>query len=104
LFSSEDLSEYKIAWSYVDWCKFLIHLKRFGMVAATALRLGRRDNLQWHKLPTEFHKNVQIGSKVDIGEQIHWMVISLAYFFSFSKESRLIRSRPIKRVTFIPSF
>jgi hypothetical protein len=38
--SSEDLSEYNISWSYVDWCKFYNHLKSFnvryfGMVAAT---------------------------------------------------------------------
>jgi hypothetical protein len=38
--SSEDLTEYKISWPYVDWCKFYIHLKglnvhHFGMVAAT---------------------------------------------------------------------
>jgi hypothetical protein len=38
--SSEDLSEHKMSWSYVDWCKFYTHLKSlnvryFGMVAAT---------------------------------------------------------------------
>jgi hypothetical protein len=42
--SSEDLSEYKISWSYAEWCKFCIHLKslnicHFGMVAATALKI-----------------------------------------------------------------
>jgi hypothetical protein len=39
--SSEDLSEYKISWSYVNWRKFCIHLncsnvRHSGMVAATA--------------------------------------------------------------------
>jgi hypothetical protein len=42
--SSEDLSEYKISWSYLDWCKFYIHLKslnirHFEMVAAMALKI-----------------------------------------------------------------
>jgi hypothetical protein len=41
---SEDLSEYKIPWSSVDWCKFFIHLRslnvhHFGMVAAMALKI-----------------------------------------------------------------
>jgi hypothetical protein len=40
---SEDLPEYTLAWSHVDWCKLSIHLKslnvrHFGMVAATALK------------------------------------------------------------------
>jgi hypothetical protein len=39
--SSEDLLEYKISWSYIDWHKFYIHLKslnvrHFGMVADMA--------------------------------------------------------------------
>jgi hypothetical protein len=42
--SSEGVSEYKISWGYVDWCKFCIHLRRlkvchFGMVAAAALEI-----------------------------------------------------------------
>jgi hypothetical protein len=42
--SSEDLSEYKIVWSYFVWCKFCIHLsvlnvRHFGMVAATSLKV-----------------------------------------------------------------
>jgi hypothetical protein len=42
--SPEDLSEYKMSWSYVEWCKFYIHLKslnvrHFGMVAATTLQI-----------------------------------------------------------------
>jgi hypothetical protein len=27
--SSEDLSECKISWSYVDWSKFCVHLRRY---------------------------------------------------------------------------
>jgi hypothetical protein len=42
--SSEDLSEYKISWSYVERCKSCIDLRslnvrHFGMVAATALKI-----------------------------------------------------------------
>jgi len=42
--SPEDLSDYKISWSYVDWYTFYIHLKslnirHLGMVAATALKI-----------------------------------------------------------------
>jgi len=83
--SSEDLSEYKISWSYVDWCKFYIHLKslnvrHFGMVAATALKLWRRGHL---RLPTEFHKNLPTGAKVEGGggqteTETDRMAISLA--------------------------
>jgi hypothetical protein len=59
--SSEDTSEYKIPWSYVEWGKFCIHLRslnarHFGMDAATALKLRRSGHLEWHGLPTEFHK------------------------------------------------
>jgi hypothetical protein len=41
--SFEDLSVYKISWSYVDWCKFCIHLRslnvrHFGMVEGTGLK------------------------------------------------------------------
>jgi hypothetical protein len=39
----EDLSEYKISWSHVDWCNFHIHLRslnvrHFGMVEVTGLK------------------------------------------------------------------
>jgi hypothetical protein len=42
--SSEDISEYNISWSYIDWCKVYIHLRslnvhHFGMVAAMALKI-----------------------------------------------------------------
>jgi hypothetical protein len=48
--------------SFASPQKFECH---FGMVAATALILWPRGNLQWHDLPTEFHKNLPIGSEVD---------------------------------------
>jgi hypothetical protein len=70
--SCEDLSEYKISWSCVDWCNFYIHLKslnvrHFGMIAAPALKLWLRGHLQWHDFFTAFHKNLLIGSEVDGG-------------------------------------
>jgi hypothetical protein len=42
--SSEDLSEYKISWSYVDWCKFCMYFRslnicHFEMVASKALKI-----------------------------------------------------------------
>jgi hypothetical protein len=41
--SFQNLSEYKISWSQVDWCKFYIHLRslnvrHFGMVEGTGLK------------------------------------------------------------------
>jgi hypothetical protein len=41
--SFEDVSEYKISWSHVDWCKFCIHLRslnvrHFEMVEGTRLK------------------------------------------------------------------
>jgi hypothetical protein len=71
--SFEDLSVYKISWSHVDWCKFCIHLRslnvhHFGMAEGTGLKVRRRGHLQWHDLPTEFHKNLPVGSKVIKGE------------------------------------
>jgi hypothetical protein len=33
------------------------------MVEVTGLKVRRRGRLQWHDLPTEFHKNLPIGSK-----------------------------------------
>jgi hypothetical protein len=67
--SFEDLSVYKISCSHVDWCKFCIHLRslnvrHFGMVEGTGLKVGRPGHFQWHDLPTEFHKNLTIGTKV----------------------------------------
>jgi hypothetical protein len=34
------------------------------MVEGTDVKVRRRGHLQWHDLPTEFHKNLPIGSKV----------------------------------------
>jgi hypothetical protein len=72
--SFEDLSVYKISWSHVDWCKFCIHLRslnvhHFGMVEGTVLKSMGWGHLQWHDLPTEFHKNLPIGSKVIRGDR-----------------------------------
>jgi hypothetical protein len=59
----------------------------FGMVAAAGLELWHLGHVQWHDLPTEFHKNLPNGSKIDGGET-HRM-ISLGYLFPFRKERRL---------------
>jgi hypothetical protein len=93
--SFEDLSVFEISWSHVDWYKFCIHLRslnvrHFGMVESTGWKVLRRGHLQWHDVPTEFHKNLLIGSKVIKGgrgadRQIDDL-ISLTFLF---KESRL---------------
>jgi hypothetical protein len=87
---SDDLSEYKISWSYVGWCKFHTHLKslnvrHFGMVAATALKLRHRGHLQWHDLPTKFQKIYQlvqrlrgVGHRAQTETETDRMAISLA--------------------------
>jgi hypothetical protein len=93
--SSEDLSGYKMSWSYVDCCKFRIHLRslnvhHFEMVAATSLKTWRLDHLQWHDLPTEFHKKSTNTFKSQLRRQTHRQdgdLISL--HFSFRMESRL---------------
>jgi hypothetical protein len=64
----EDLSVYKISWSHVDWCKFCIHLsslnvRHFGMVEGTGLKKHGIE-ITFNDLPTEFHKNLPIVSKV----------------------------------------
>jgi hypothetical protein len=88
--SSEGLSEYKIPWYYVEWCKFYIHLKslyvrHFGMVAATALKLWHRGHLQWHDLPSEFYKIYQLLQNL-----IGWTGTHLiSLLFSFRTENKL---------------
>jgi hypothetical protein len=73
--SFEDLSVYKISWSHVDWCKFCIHL------------------------PTEFHKNLPIGSRVIRGDtqkdRQDGDLISLTFLF---KESRLKTTMTMDKV------
>jgi hypothetical protein len=95
--SFEDLSVHKMSWSHVDWCKFCIHLRslnalHFGMVEGTGLKVWRRGHLQWHNVPTKFHKNLEIGSKVIRGDtqtdRQTGDLISLTFLF---KESRLVK-------------
>jgi hypothetical protein len=55
-----------------------------------SIKLRHRGHIQWYDIPTEFHKNLPIASEVDTVGQTHdRIVISLAYFFPFRKESRL---------------
>jgi hypothetical protein len=56
------------------------------MVEGTGLKVLRRGHVQWHDLPTEFHKNLPIGSKVIRGDKQTDGFISLTFLF---KESRL---------------
>jgi hypothetical protein len=53
------------------------------MVAATAFGIRHGGHLQWHDLPTEFHKSLRVGSKVDMGAGRH---ISLAYIFPLERK------------------
>jgi hypothetical protein len=93
--SFEDLSVYKISLSHVDWCKFCIclrsfNVRNFGMVEGMGLKLRCQGHLQWHDLPTKFHKNLSIGSEVIRGDtqtdRQTGYLISLTFLF---KESRL---------------
>jgi hypothetical protein len=91
--SFEDASVNKISWSHVDWCKFCIHLRslnvrHFGMLEGTVLI----STASRYDLPTEFHKNLPIGSKVIWGGGTHGDLISLTFLF---KESRLKNVRVV---------
>jgi hypothetical protein len=97
--SFEDLSAYKFSWSHVDWCKFCIHLSslnihHFGNVKAVGLKLWCWDHLQWHDLPTKFHKNLLTGSKFVGGGRQESDLIGL--LFPFGKENRLRKICPSK--------
>jgi len=54
------------------------------MAEATVLKLWHRGHLQWHDLPTEFHKNLPTDLKVDKGRKTHRQdgdfIISLCIF------------------------
>jgi hypothetical protein len=39
------------------------------MVAGMELKLWRQGHLQWYDLPIEFHKHLQIVSKIDGGRE-----------------------------------
>jgi hypothetical protein len=65
--SSEDLSAYKMSWSYIYWCKFLIHLismnvRHFGLVKATGLNV-----MALRSPSTTFYKTLQTGSEANRG-------------------------------------
>jgi hypothetical protein len=96
--SSGDLLAHEISWSYVDWCMFRIHLRslnvrHFGMVEAKRLKNAGRGYLQWHDLPTQFHKNL-IHSKVIRGDPRtgrHTEWCSHKPYFAFKKSRRNIQ-------------
>jgi hypothetical protein len=59
------------------------NLKHFKIVDAVGLKLSHRGALQRHHLPTKFHENLQIGSRV-----IRWterQTGDLISLFSFLK-------------------
>jgi hypothetical protein len=68
------------------------------MATSTALKLWRRGHPQWHYLPTEFHKNLPIGSEVDRGgRHTDRMVITLAYIFPLGRKVGLKIDNSINR-------
>jgi hypothetical protein len=44
-----------------------LNVRHFGVNEATRLNTWRRGHLQWYHLPTKFHENSPIGSKVISG-------------------------------------
>jgi hypothetical protein len=89
---SEDLSELKISWSNVDWCKFCTHLRSFnvrhlGIVAHMALKItvSRSPSMAW---PSPWISQVYQLVQRLIGGDRHTdkMVISLAYIFPLGRK------------------
>jgi uncharacterized protein YneF (UPF0154 family) len=46
----------------------ILNVRHFGMAEVTRLEMWPRGHLQWHHLPTKFHENPPIGSKVISGK------------------------------------
>jgi hypothetical protein len=44
-----------------------LHARHFGIVAATALKSICGGHLQYHDLPTEFHKNLPFSPDTQTG-------------------------------------
>jgi hypothetical protein len=70
-----------------------IHLRslnicHFGMAEATRLKMWHQGHLQCHHLPTKFHENSHIGSKVISGTHTHTQAGDLIILLSLL-ESRL---------------
>jgi hypothetical protein len=71
------------------------NVRHFGMIAATALKLQHRGDLQWHDLRTEFQKKyLPVTSEVDEGTDIQDSDLSL--YFSFRKETALKAKKYVK--------
>jgi hypothetical protein len=69
-----------------------LNICHFGMAEATRLKMWLRGHLQWHHLPTKFHENPPVGSKVISGghtcARAHTQAGDLISLLSFL-ESRL---------------
>jgi hypothetical protein len=86
--ASEDLSDYKISWSYLDWCKICTHLRslnvhHFGMIKNYYIKVTFNGMTSLLNFTTIYHLVLKL-----IGEDRQDdHLISL--HFSFRKESRL---------------
>jgi hypothetical protein len=75
--SSMPLPPYKVSCKSTNWFKFIkvfvcthfrsLNVRHFGVAEAMGLKMCPRGHLQWHHLPTKFHENPLIGSKLTSG-------------------------------------
>jgi hypothetical protein len=60
-----------------------LNVSHFGMAEATRLKKWHRGQLQWHHMPTKFHENSPIGSKVISGGHTEGQADNLISLLSF---------------------